>query len=197
MKNVSRSTNFTIKMGLLAAIALILMYFEFPVLPAFSFLKIDLSDIPALIGAFAFGPIAGVLIEGLKNILAFLVKGTQTGGVGELANFIVGASFVFTAGIIYKHKKTRNNAIISLLAAIFVMLVAAVLANYFVFIPLYFKGMPTKDLIHYMVFGIVPFNLIKATLISAVTVLIYKRVSVLIHAEAANTWNYKKREESI
>lgn len=195
MKNVSKSTNFTIKVGLLSAFALLLVYFEFPILPAFPFLKIDLSDIPALIGAFAFGPIAGGVIEGIKNILMVLVKGSQTGGVGELANFVVGCFFVCTAGFIYKRKKTRTNAIISLIVALIIMSVAAVLANYFVFVPLYFKNISTKDLIHYMVFGIIPFNLIKGTLISVITIVIYKRVSVLIHAEAVKTWNYDKPQK--
>jgi riboflavin transporter len=186
MKNVSRSTNLLVKISLLTAIAVILAFLEFPVLPAFAFLKIDLSDIPALIGAFAFGPLIGAAIEGLKNVLLLFVKGTQTGGIGELANFVVGCSFVCTAGLIYSRKKTRASAMISLLVSILVMAIAGVLSNYLVFVPLYFKNMPTKDLIHYMIYGIIPFNLIKGILISGATLAIYKRVSVLIHAEGFN-----------
>jgi riboflavin transporter FmnP len=186
MKNVSRSTNLLVKISLLTAIAIILAFLEFPVLPAFAFLKIDLSDIPALIGAFAFGPLVGAVIEGLKNLLLLLVKGTLTGGIGELANFVVGCSFVCTAALIYSRKKTKTNAIISLFIAILVMAVAGVVSNYLVFVPLYFPGMKTTALIHYMVYGIIPFNLIKGIIISAATLAIYKRVSVLIHAESYN-----------
>lgn len=183
MKNLSKSTNLTVKLGLLSAIAFILMLFEFPILPAYGFLKIDLSDIPVLIGAFAFGPLAGIIVEAIKNVLFILIRGTQTGGIGELANFIIGASFIGTAGLIYKQKKTRKTALISLIAAIIIMSVAGVLANYFILIPLYFKALPTDQIIKYLIYGIVPFNLIKGFLISAVTLVIYKRVSILIHAE--------------
>lgn len=183
MKNVSKSTNLTVKLGLLSAIALVLMFFEFPILPAYGFLKIDLSDIPALIGAFAFGPLAGILVEGIKNILITLLKGTQSGGIGELANFIIGASFIGTAGLVYKLKKTRKTAFISLAVAIVIMSAVGVLANYFILIPLYFKALPTDQIIKYLVYGIIPFNLIKGFLISVVTLVIYKRVSILIHAE--------------
>lgn len=186
MKNVSRSTNLLVKVSLLTAIAVIIAFLEFPVLPAFVFLKIDLSDIPALIGAFAFGPLVGAAIEGLKNMLLLLVKGTLTGGVGELANFVVGCSFVCTAGLIYSRKKTRSSAVISLVVAILVMAVAGVVSNYLVFVPLYFPGMKSAALVHYMVYGIIPFNLIKGVIISAATLAIYKRVSVLIHAESFN-----------
>lgn len=186
MKNVSKSTNFIVKLSLLSAIALLLAFLEFPVLPAFSFLKIDLSDIPALIGAFAFGPLSGAIIEALKNVLIFIFKGTQTGGIGEFANFIVGCTFVCPAAFIYCRNKTRKNAVISLIVAIFSIVVMGVITNYFIFVPLYFKSMPTKDMIHYMVYGIIPFNLIKGLLVSVVTLLIYKRVSVLIHAESMN-----------
>lgn len=193
MKNVSKSTNLTVKIGLLSAIALILMFFEFPILPAYGFLKIDLSDIPALIGAFAFGPLAGILIEAIKNILITVIRGTQTGGIGELANFVVGCSFVGIAGLIYKFNKTRKTALISLLAAIVVMAVAGVLTNYFVFIPLYFKGLPTSEVIKYLVYGIIPFNIIKGLMISVITMIIYKRVSILIHAEDMKAeGNYNK-----
>lgn len=183
MKNVSKSTNLTVKLGVFSAIALVLMFFEFPILPFYSFLKIDLSDVPALISAFAFGPLAGIVVEAIKNVLITVVRGTQTGGIGELANFIIGASFIGTAGLIYKQKKTKKTALISLAAAIVIMSAIGVLANYFVLIPLYFKALPADQIIKYLVYGIIPFNLIKGFLISAVTLVIYKRVSVLIHAE--------------
>lgn len=197
MKNVSRSTNLSVKIALLSAIALIVMYFQFPILPAYTFLKIDLSDIPALVGAFAFGPFTGAIIEGLKNILIILFMGTQTGGIGELANFVVGCAFVCTAGFIYRFSKTRKTALISLITATIVMTVAGLISNYLVFIPLYFKNMPTKDIIHYLIYAITPFNLIKGIIISVITLVIYKRVSVLIRAESLNNDRKKASEKTI
>ena len=178
MKNVSRSTNLMVKIALLATIGLLLTLVDFPILPAFPFLKIDLGDVPALVGAFAFGPIAGIVIEGFKNVLIFLFHNSASGGIGEFANFIVGAVFVGTAGLVYSKNKSRKMALISLITSVVAMGVAGVVANYFLIVPLYFKSMPTKDLIHYMVAGIIPFNLIKGVVISVATMLIYKRVSV-------------------
>ena len=93
--------------ALLAAISYVLAFLEFPVPLSPSFARMDLSDLPALIGAFAFGPVTGVMIELIKNILQLL--STSTGGIGELANFLMGASYVLAAGFIYKYKKTREN----------------------------------------------------------------------------------------
>lgn len=189
MKNVSRTTNLMVKISFLSAIAAIFMYFDFPVLPAFDWLKIDLSDIPALIGAFAYGPAAGVIIEGFKIFLRFLLKGTQTGGIGELANFIIGASFVVPAGFIYARNKTRKNAIISMTAATLSMAIVGVLANYFILVPLYKNFLPalkeSSYVIKYMLYGVLPFNLIKGIMVSAITLLIYKKVAVLILRESA------------
>lgn len=188
-----------IKISLLGAIGFLLMYLDFaiPIFP--NFLKIDLGDIPALIGAFAFGPLAGVLIELLKNILHGLFKG-GTAGVGELANFLVGAVYVFVAGYIYKYKKTKYNAVVSLVVATLIMTVTASILNYFVFLPLYetvlhfpiakvvkmgAKINPgIKDLNTFIIFAILPFNLLKGILASTVTVAVYKSVSRVLHEEA-------------
>ena len=196
MKNVSRSTNLMVKIALLATIGLLLSFVEFPILPAFSYLKIDLGDIPALIGAFAFGPIVGIGIEALKNLIILLFHPSPTGGIGELANFIVGAAFVGTAGLFYSRNKTKKTATISLVVSIISIVIAGVVSNYLLIVPLYFGKMATNDLIHYMVYGIIPFNLIKGVIISAVTMLIYKRVSVLIHAESLNNKSLVNREKS-
>ena len=194
MKNISRSTNLTIKIAILAAMGLLLTYFEFPILPAFPFLKVDLGDIPALIGAFAFGPLVGIAIEAIKNILAALLKST-TGGIGELGNFLIVGAFVGSAGFFYIKNKTRKTALISLLGSIIVMVVAGLLANYFILIPLYSKFMPI-NVPYYLVYAVIPFNLIKGSIISLVTMLIYKRVSVLIHAESLNNKPVRNKEKS-
>ncbi len=192
-----RALSKLIKVSVLSAMALILMFFEFP-LPIFpSFLKIDISDIPALLGAFAMGPFAGIVIELLKNLLYIVTKGSQTAFIGEFANFIVGATLVGTAGILYKRSKTRKNALTSIVLGVLVMSVVASLANYKVFLPLYesklgfpissmvaegakiFKGI--TDLKSFVAYSILPFNLFKGILIGIITFLAYKRLSPILH----------------
>ncbi|SCN24970.1 Riboflavin ECF transporter S component RibU [Clostridium sp. N3C] len=181
MNNITSKTSYLIKVALMASISVILMYFEFPIFPAFPWLKIDASDLPALIGSFAFGPLTGVIIEALKNILKILVKSTTTGGVGELANFIIGSTFVGTAGMIYKFKKTKLNAVISLIIGTLVLGIVGALANAYILIPLFMPNMPKKELMIYIMEGVIPINLIKGAGISVITLVIYKRISVIIN----------------
>ncbi|HCW05683.1 MAG TPA: ECF transporter S component [Clostridium sp.] len=183
MNNLTTKTNYLIKIALLAAISVILMYFDFPIIPAFPWLKTDASDLPALIGSFAFGPLTGVVIEALKNLLKLLVNPTTTGGVGELANFIIGSTFVGTAGMIYKFKKTRINAIIALIVGTIVLGIVGALANAYILIPLFMPNMPKNDLMKYIVQGVIPMNLIKGAGLSVITLVIYKRISVIINKE--------------
>ena len=190
MKNVSRTTNLTVKIGVLVAVSVLLSFVAFPILPSFPFLKIDLGDIPALIGAFVFGPIVGIVIEAIKNVLLLVVKNSGTAGIGEFANFIIGGVYVGTAGLIYARNRTRMNAVISLVVSVVIMVITGILANYFILIPLYSKFMPI-DVVNYVIYAVIPFNLIKGILIAVVTIVIYKRVSVLIHAE---NYNSKKTE---
>jgi len=192
--------NKLIKISLLGACAFLLMFWEVP-LPIFpDFLKLDISDLPALIGAFALGPVAGVIVELLKNLLHFVFK-NNTMGVGELANFLVGAILVFTSGVLYNRNKTKKNALISLVIGSIVMTIGASILNYFVFLPLYESvlgwpisavvGMGTKvnsnikDLNTFIIWAIMPFNLLKAAIVSTVTLLIYKRVSPILHNKKA------------
>ena len=109
--------------AMLSAVAYLLAFVEFPVPLSPSFARMDLSDLPALIGAFAFGPLSGLLIELVKNALQLLT--TSTRGIGEIANFLVGASYVVAAGVIYKHRKTKKTALLACVAASFVMGAAA------------------------------------------------------------------------
>ena len=189
-------TKYTIKIALLAAIAFILMLFQFPV-PVFpGFLKIDFSDLPALLGSFALGPIAGMIIEAVKNLLHALIRGTQTGGVGELSNFIVGSALAVPAGLVYLRHKTKKGAVKGLVVGVLAMAVVASFSNYFLVLPLYQKvlGMPLEvivessskvnsaivDLRSLIIYGILPFNLVKGTAVSIVTALLYKRLSWLL-----------------
>ena len=102
--------------AMLSAVAFILMFIEFPIpmlIP--SFVKMDFSDLPALLGAFALGPVYGAVISFMKNLLHIVIKGTSTACVGELCNFMLGAVFSVTAGCIYKHRKSRKTAILGAL----------------------------------------------------------------------------------
>ncbi|MBC8059428.1 MAG: ECF transporter S component [Clostridiaceae bacterium] len=197
MKNVSRSTNLMVKIALLATLGLLLSFVQFPILPAFSYLQIDLGDIPALIGAFAFGPIIGIAVEAVKNLIILIFHPSPTGGIGELANFIVGAAFVGTAGLFYSKNKTKKTAIISLVVSVIAIVIAGVVSNYLLIVPLYFGKMPTDKLVEYMVSGIIPFNLIKGVIISVVTMLIYKSVSPLIHSESLNNKFLRNNKKSV
>ncbi|MGB3368590.1 MAG: ECF transporter S component [Acidaminobacteraceae bacterium] len=184
-----------LKITLLGVIAFIIMFLELPI-PIFPvFLKIDVSDVPALIAGFALGPVAGVLVGLLKNVLHLLK--TSTMGVGELANFLVGAAIVIPSSIIYRKDKSRASAIKGLLVGSIGMALMGAFANYFILIPFYEKamGFPVAavvgmgsainsaivDLPTFILYAIVPFNLLKGIVVSVVTVMLYKYVSPLLN----------------
>ncbi len=182
--------------GMLSAIAIILNLFSFPLWFAPSFYKIDLSELPVIIGAFALGPVAGVTIETVKIILNLLINGTNTAFVGEIANFVMGCAFAVPAGIIYYRSKTKKNACIGLIIACLFSVIAGSLLNAFVLLPAYAKafGMPVqafvdmgaalnkgiKSLSSFIFLAVAPFNLIKYGLVSLITMLIYKPISRVI-----------------
>ena len=186
MKN--NKTNKIVKIGLFAAVASVLMCIEFP-FPLFPpFLKFDFGDVPALIGTFALGPVSGVVIELLKNIVKILLKGTITVGIGELANFAITAVWVFTAGIMYKKNKTKKTAIAALTTSTIIMSVFGALFNYFVALPAYevammAKGQSLGNLAVYATTIIFPFNMIKGAIVSLATLLLYKKVSIALKLE--------------
>ena len=185
--------------ALLAAISYVLAFLEFPVPLSPSFARMDLSDLPALIGAFAFGPVTGVMIELMieliKNILQLL--STSTGGIGELANFLMGASYVLTAGFIYKYKKTRKMAMWACVISGVVMGIAAAIANYFILLPLFETFMPLEQLIvsfgeflpfiktklDVVLFNALPFNILKGLVIGAIAMMIYKKLTPILKGE--------------
>ena len=181
--------------ALLSAIAYILAFVEFPVPLSPAFARMDLSDFPALIGAFAFGSVAGILIELVKNALQLF--STSTGGVGELANFLMGASFVFTAGLIYECHKTKRMAWIAGIVGSIVMGVVAAIANYFILLPLFEQFMPLKQLIasfgafipfihtklDVVLYNAFPFNLLKGLAISSITMFVFKRLHPVLKGE--------------
>lgn len=191
------NTRTLVKSSVLSVLAFLIMYFEMPLWFVPPFLKIDFSDIPALIGAFSLGPISGVVIELIKNILNLAIEGTTTGGVGELANFFVGSVFVFTAGIIYQKKKSFKMAILGMIAGTIAMTISATLVNYYFLIPFYAKlfgvsveqyvemGAQVNKLVSdyktFILYGITPFNILKGIIVSLVTIPLYKRVSPILH----------------
>lgn len=184
------------KTGILSAAAIALMYLEIslPLFPAF--LKFDFSEIPALLAAFSMGPFAGIMVELVKNIGH--LPASHTLMVGELANFIMGSLFVGTAGLIYRYKKTRGGAMISMAAGTVALTVSGALINYFITIPFYITVMGlsmdgivaatqaagntmVNDLSSLIWWVFVPFNIFKGLVVSVIVGLIYKKLSTLLH----------------
>lgn len=191
---IFNTRNLTI-MGMMGALATVLMIFEFPIpFIAPGFYKMDLSEIPVLIGTFLMGPVAGIIIELVKILLNLLINGTDTGFVGEFANFCIGCALVVPAGIIYKHHKTKKMANISMAVGIIVMTIASVFLNVYIMLPFYSKAIVPMDTIiaagaaihpaisnvwTFCLIAVAPFNLVKGVLVSLVTAVTYKKVSVL------------------
>lgn len=185
------------KISMLSAVAGVLMLLQTPLWFAPNFYKLDFSEVAVLIGGFALGPVAAIIIEFIKILLNLVLNGTMTGGVGEMANFLIGCSLVVPASVIYHRNKTMKSAIIGMSIGIVTMAVFASLANYFVLLPVYAKvyGVPLEFFVNMgnalnssinsletlVLYAVVPFNLLKGIAVSAVTVLIYKKVSPILH----------------
>ncbi|MEW9123562.1 MAG: ECF transporter S component [Thermotaleaceae bacterium] len=187
------STKALTKISILSVIAYVIMFLEIPVIFFPGFLKIDLSDIPALIGAFALGPTAGIMIELVKNILHFVTK-TTTGGVGELANFLVGIALIIPASVAYRQYGTKQAAVTGMIVGILVMGIVGALANYFILLPFYGKVMPMEQIIAWsaaangaivdlktlILYAIIPFNILKGIVVAILTTILYKRLSPIL-----------------
>ena len=167
------------KMGMMAAIACVLGLFRFPILPMVPFLTYDFADIPIIVSAFAFGPVAGLLITVVVSFIqAFLLGGDQL--YGFIMHILASGSFVIVASLIYKGHKTKQMAIVSLIAATLVMIVVMGAANYFV-TPYYYGGAAMKEAVVKLMPFILLFNLIKGVANSVITLLVYKRISPFLH----------------
>lgn len=190
---LSGNTRKITMIGMLSALAYVIMLFDFPITALVpSFVKMDFSELPALIGAFSMGPVEGVLICLVKNLIH--LTNSKTGGVGELSNFILGASFVFTAGMIYKCKKNRKTAIIGSLVGALVMALISIPSNYYLTYPIYTKFMAIDEIlaayqkINKNVDGLLeclivfnaPFTFFKGLASVLITLLIYKKISPII-----------------
>ncbi len=184
--------------GMFSAISTILMLFEFPLPFAPEFYKLDFSELPILVGTFAFGPAAGVMMEFIKILLKLFVKGTTTAFVGDLANFAVGCSFILPASVVYSFRKTKKSAIIACVTGMLVLTVFGTAFNAVYLLPTFAKlfGMPLEtilemgvkvnpfvtegNIISFVAACVAPLNLIKGISVSVVTLLIYKPLSPII-----------------
>lgn len=186
-----RALTVTAVMGALSTV-LMMIEFSVPIMPAF--IKLDFSELPALITGFAYGPLWGIAVCFIKNFIHVFVS--STGAIGEVSNFILGAVFVGIAGLIYKKNKNKRSALVSCLIASAVMSVFSVFSNYFVVYPLYIKvlGM-TEEMIMDMYQAILPsvdnlfeaiaifnlpFNFVKMIIVSLMCFAIYKRISPIL-----------------
>ena len=195
--NSKFSIRYMCTIGILTAIAAIVMLFEFPLWFAPGFYKLDFSEIVVAVGAFTLGPIAGVIIEFLKNILNLLLNGTTTAGVGELANFIVGCAFIVPSAIIYKKMGSFKGALIGLIVGTISLTVVGGLMNYYALLPLYsyFYKAPIDSFVEMgailnskivdvktlVIFATTPFNLFKGIMVSVVTLFSYNQLKPILH----------------
>ena len=178
--------------AMLSAVAYILMFLDFSVPFMPSFIKMDLSELPALIGSFTFGPVCGVLICLIKNLLHLFIS--TTGGVGELSNFILGVAFVLPAGLIYKRKKSKKMALVGSLSVAVIMGLFSVVSNYFLVYPVYYNFMDknlilaayqlivpsVKNIFQCLVCFNMPFTILKGLFSVILTFIVYKPLSPIL-----------------
>ena len=190
-------THYITYTAVLSAMAGMLMLLEIPLFFAPSFYKLDLSELPVLICTFYLGPVAGVVSELLKVILKLILKGTSTAFVGDFANFAVGCSFVLPASVVYHSRPSRRRALIGLVVGTLVMTVFGSAFNALYLLPKFSQlfGMPLDAIVAMgtkvngaissvftlVLYAVVPFNLLKGLVVSLLTMLLYKRISPLLH----------------
>lgn len=194
VKKRKLSTRVLVKVGLLSAVAFLLMFIEMPIPGLFPyFLKIDISDMPALIAGLAMGPAAGICVEIVKNFLHTIVA-TTTGGVGEIANIIVGSAFVVATSVVYRRKKDFKSLVIGFVCGTLAIIAVGSIVNYFFLLPFYgqLMGMDAiislgkavnpnvHNLLTFVIWFIAPFNLIKGVMISILSIPLYKKLERLI-----------------
>ncbi|WP_080845414.1 ECF transporter S component [Cytobacillus gottheilii] len=181
-----------VAIGMLSSIAYVLMLLNFPLPPFPNFLMIDFSDIPALIAALIFGPLAGILVELFKNILDYFMTGSATGvPVGHISNFLAGILFVLPAYYIFNRLKSKKGMTIGLISGSIIMAIMMSVLNYLVILPAYTfflnaPAMSAPEMRTMIVTGILPFNIVKGLLIAAVFMLIYSKMSVWITKQNQN-----------
>lgn len=197
MTNKTNKTRTLVEIGMLGAIATVLMLFEFPIpFLAPPFYEMDFSEVPVLVGAFALGPAAGATIELIKILINLMINGTATAFVGEIGNYLLGCSFIIPAAVIYKKKKSKKNAVIAMATGTIAMTVFGCFLNAYVLLPTYAAafGMPIDVIISmgtsinasitnvmtFVVIAVAPFNIFKGLIVSLITLLIYKHISPIL-----------------
>ena len=186
------SVQYLTRIAVLTALSSILFMISIPIV---AFYSLDLSNLPVLLGAFSMGPVAGLIILGLKSLIGCLTSSTMY--VGELADFIMGAAFVLPAALIYQRNKSRKGALIGMITGTVALILAGCLTNAYLLIPFYMKafGMPMEAIIgmcaqalpfvdtelKVILFVTAPFNLLKGVVLCILTYMIYKPLSPLLH----------------
>lgn len=184
-----RSVKVMVAIGMLSSIAYILMLLNFPLPPFPNFLLIDFSDIPALLAALIFGPVAGILVEFFKNVLNYFMTGSATGvPVGHIANFVAGVIFILPTYYLFEKMKTRKGMTFALVVGSLVMAVSMSILNYFVILPAYTfflnsPAMSSTQMRQLIVTGILPFNVIKGILMSAIFMLLFAKMQPWINKQ--------------
>ncbi|MDU1455594.1 MAG: ECF transporter S component [Paeniclostridium sordellii] len=188
------STNTMTKVAILSAISYILMFIAVPIPGIFpDFLKIDISDLPAIFGGLSLGPVAGFAIVLIKNLFQAMTAST-TAWIGEFANLLIGGSYVIIVSLIYRQKRNLKGLIMGFLLGTIAMILVGCLTNYYMLLPFYGKIMPMEAIINmgniinpnvtdlktFVIWMIAPFNLFKAVLISLITLPLYKKMEVLL-----------------
>lgn len=171
-----------------AALAYVVSFFEFPIFPAASFLQLDFSNVFTLLAGFLFGPVPAVAVSAVKELLCFLTK-SSTGGVGEIANFLLTVSFIAVPSVAYRYKKGFGMVCVYLACGVILQTAMALVVNKFINFPLF--ALPSSMFDQLWPF-IVYFNLIKGAAISAIVLLLYKQVSRLFKLERPHRENRKK-----
>lgn len=188
------STNTMTKVAILSAICYILMFIAVPIPGIFpDFLKIDISDLPAIFGGLSLGPVAGFAIVLIKNLFQAMTAST-TAWIGEFANLLIGGSYVIIVSLIYRQKRNLKGLIMGFVLGTIAMILVGCLTNYYMLLPFYGKIMPMEAIINmgniinpnvtdlktFVIWMIAPFNLFKAVLISLITLPLYKKMEVLL-----------------
>lgn len=185
-------TRYLVGTALLAALGFVVSLFEIPMPLSPGYIKLDFSDVPALIGAFAYGPWAGVMVELVKNLVCLLQS--STGGVGQLANFTIGSAMMLIAGYIYQTKRTKQGAVFGIILGSLAMGLVAALMNYYVLLPLFSKFMPLDAIIQtygkilpviktkldIVIYNAFPFSVFKGLVCGGITLLLYKKLRPLL-----------------
>lgn len=173
--NTKFSAKIIAQIAIFTAISYIISFFEFPLFPMAPFLKLDFSNVFILIGGFSLGPVSGIIVLFLKEFLCMLTS--QSYFVGQLANFLMGLAFIIVPTIVYKYKKGIKTVIFTLIIAVVLQVIAGLMVNRFINFPLYGLTVETFNSLFYVILA---FNLIKAVVISILTILLYKRIKKLL-----------------